>query len=481
MWLMIPQNGSCPSAPASACSTPACGLDWSSLAGDPKLWVTVSGIPTQRPVSWRGWRKRPWRRRLFATIWGTLTGAGAAASIGSWLASLASPGAMPASRRGRKTSAGSGRLSFGSDWTFDRATGSWKTCQGCFLEEGSNTSLPALPRAGGMRSGSLSRRPPWAPAICASGCSSWPTIRSQEVGGYQNQRDGSVIKTLDGASRQWATPRASMENKGSDSGSAKRREQGENPGLKDQAKTWPTPSGSVAQDGEDPQTWLDRRELLKETANNGNGAGMPLTIASQLWSTPQAADRANRPGRTHDNPSSNRGGQSELVDEVALWATPNAMAGGSVSRGGDRVDEPLLTGQAAQWATPASRDYRSTNATSFQERSESTKGEQLVNQVEHHFLPPDQKQTGEASRKCSTRRLNPAFVCWLMGMPWFWTRAEPINSAAQATASWRCALQQRLWSLCGGPELDSAGSAPLREISGEFSRKGAETQRGGIG
>jgi hypothetical protein len=45
---------------------------------------------------------------------------------------------------------------------------------------------------------------------------------------------------------------------------------------------WPTPSASVAQDGESPRTWLARRELLKVTANNGNGAGMPLTIAAQI-------------------------------------------------------------------------------------------------------------------------------------------------------------------------------------------------------
>jgi hypothetical protein len=51
---------------------------------------------------------------------------------------------------------------------------------------------------------------------------------------------------------------------------------------------WPTPVGSVAQDGEKPETWLARRERVKKTANNGNGMGMPLTIAVQLWPTPTA-------------------------------------------------------------------------------------------------------------------------------------------------------------------------------------------------
>ena len=48
----------------------------------------------------------------------------------------------------------------------------------------------------------------------------------------------------------------------------------------------PTPSASVANDGEGTDTWLARRERVKLTANNGNGMGMPLTIAVQLLPTP---------------------------------------------------------------------------------------------------------------------------------------------------------------------------------------------------
>jgi len=47
------------------------------------------------------------------------------------------------------------------------------------------------------------------------------------------------------------------------------------------------------------------------------------------------------------------------------------------------------------------------------------------------------------------RRLNPAFVCWLMGWPWWWTRAAPISCAAQEMAWWRFRLLQCLSSLCG--------------------------------
>ena len=46
----------------------------------------------------------------------------------------------------------------------------------------------------------------------------------------------------------------------------------------------------MANDGEGTETWLARRERVKLTAQNGNGMGMPLTIAVQLLPTPRATD-----------------------------------------------------------------------------------------------------------------------------------------------------------------------------------------------
>lgn len=48
------------------------------------------------------------------------------------------------------------------------------------------------------------------------------------------------------------------------------------------------------------------------------------------------------------------------------------------------------------------------------------------------------------TRRTLRPRLNPAFVCWLMGWPGWWTRAEPINSAVQEMESWRYRLRSRL-------------------------------------
>lgn len=53
----------------------------------------------------------------------------------------------------------------------------------------------------------------------------------------------------------------------------------------------PTPDASNANDGEQLDTWLARRERVKAKGINGNGMGMPLAIAAlTLLPTPQVAD-----------------------------------------------------------------------------------------------------------------------------------------------------------------------------------------------
>ena len=65
--------------------------------------------------------------------------------------------------------------------------------------------------------------------------------------------------------------------------------------LTDAARMWPTLDASAINSAEDPSTWLARRDALKAKGINGNGAGTPLGIAAQMWSTPNAHD-GRRPG-----------------------------------------------------------------------------------------------------------------------------------------------------------------------------------------
>jgi hypothetical protein len=66
--------------------------------------------------------------------------------------------------------------------------------------------------------------------------------------------------------------------------------------LSRDAAQWPTPSASLANDGETPETWHARAATLKAKHGNGNGAGLPLTVATVQWPTPAARDYRSEQG-----------------------------------------------------------------------------------------------------------------------------------------------------------------------------------------
>lgn len=106
------------------------------------------------------------------------------------------------------------------------------------------------------------------------------------------------------------------------------------------------------------------------------------------------------------------------------------------------------------WPTPNSRDHKGSDLAS------RNGGASLPHFVETgircHSSPPAPVISTDGVALSPTeistserRRLNPAFVCWLMGSPWWWTRAEPINFAAREMALYRSKLLSLLSSLLG--------------------------------
>lgn len=81
---------------------------------------------------------------------------------------------------------------------------------------------------------------------------------------------------------------------------------------------------------------------------------------ARSWATPNQAD----PQRTYQRDNHEAGQERPtLSGEAQQWCTPGAMGGGSVSRGGERIGEPLLAGQATEfenWPTPAANDDNKT-------------------------------------------------------------------------------------------------------------------------
>lgn len=206
-------------------------------------------------------------------------------------------------------------------------------------------------------------------------------------------------------------------------------------GLPTEAVYWMTPSVSNSQGNEYTR---DRGQPGMER--------LTLTGQAQQWPTPRATD-----GTKGGPNQAGSKGDLMLPSAAAQWPTPRAEERGQHN---SQDSGMALSAQAAQWPTPASRDYRTPNSKSLEERGHGTKGEQLQNYVEHHFSPQGLLTTdGETSCKPphgSPRRLNPAFACWLMGWPIWWTNPALTSCARSEMVSYRCRLQWHLLSLCGG-------------------------------
>ena len=103
--------------------------DSTSPSPDTELSVTLSGKPSRRPFSWRGWKTRPWISRLSGTISRpSMAATLAAASISCLLGCRASRTPSPASARGTRTSAPSGPNSCESSESVNLELFSSKTC-----------------------------------------------------------------------------------------------------------------------------------------------------------------------------------------------------------------------------------------------------------------------------------------------------------------------------------------------------------------
>lgn len=260
------------------------------------------------------------------------------------------------------------------------------------------------------------------------------------------------------------------------------------PNIREQASQWLTPNvPNVPNGGRSVSAELVHSKGMDE---NGEKRTVGLESQTRHWGTPQARDY-----RSPDSPNYQRklaeGYSIDLNSQAANWAnqepaeasarpTPRATDGtkGGPNQAGSKGDL-MLPSAAAQfspvsaWPTPASRDYRTPNLESLEARGGGSKGEQLPNFVEHHFSPPDPATPSGATTSArvvsvsggelspTTKpvhvlgrlRLNPAFGCWLMGWPSWWTNPGITNSVRSEMVSCRCALQWHLSNYCAAPAL----------------------------
>lgn len=181
----------------------------------------------------------------------------------------------------------------------------------------------------------------------------------------------------------------------------------------------PTPAACNPNDGECPETWLERRDLVKAAAKNGNGMGMPLGIAVQLLPTPRATDG------THGGPNQ-RGSSGDLMlpSAVAMLPTPRATRGGSTTEisyalGGERSDENRTQGHVLL-PTPSASDSGKhageANGDRWGQYATAIKRWETINGP-----APSPTKPGRTGRP----KLNPTFAEWMMGARPGWITGVP--------------------------------------------------------
>lgn len=236
MWLHLPKF--CRSSLATADSTSAL-----RPPAEPDLWCWSSGTPSPRPSSWRGWKKRPWRRLLSGT---TCPPSMADAGVASWIASLA---AVPAKT---SPSPGSGLDSLVREAASGGPCSASPTRQGLLLFSGRTSEEQSPPRwtwsrktlrtsASELRL-ALSALQMWVLPTSDSDSSSWPTPSATPYGSNQSESSGAAVRpSLQMLAQRWPTPRASDGAKGGPNQSMHGK-----PALASLAANWPTPTATDA-------------------------------------------------------------------------------------------------------------------------------------------------------------------------------------------------------------------------------------------
>lgn len=208
--------------------------------------------------------------------------------------------------------------------------------------------------------------------------------------------------------------------------------------------------------------WPAARSEDGEACGNHPVAMDSLTGVTTNWATPNIP---NRGMETAESKAKGGGGGEDLQTQASLWLSPHGMAGidstGKAGAGGEFAEE------TTKWMQPGANDFK-VSAKMGQRCG------QLDEQAEHYSAPSHQapaldltallkrfsllskaeraapmiaflrsllstrsgnasSKSGQTSRqpsaKTKRRRLNQAFVTWLMNFPEGWTSLEPISSA----------------------------------------------------
>jgi hypothetical protein len=148
--------------------------------------------------------------------------------------------------------------------------------------------------------------------------------------------------------------------------------------------------------------------------------------ASSRWATAAAHD-GRRPG---PEPTSTQG--RNLKREAEQWQTPSHPSFAKRQQAKQETrEELLLPGQAEHWATPSSMDYKDSAGMAISATNPDGTARRRLDRLGRQAL---QSAISGLQSLPPTRRLNPRFVEWLMGLPLGWT--DYAHSATESFRLW---------------------------------------------
>jgi hypothetical protein len=433
MWLIVPESFPCSQV----------GEDWTSLSESQSQRLEQSAMwrsKLRRSRLWRlAWRKDPSIRRLSGATYEPLT---ADLGVSVWMESSAgSPVRTSAMQGSAPASAESAAdCSLNTSESFARCNH-----DGSLLRTSPQLSLipleesysENLPGSGSMRNGYLYEHRTSEPRTSGNERSSWPTVQwrtpdAPGSGGPRNHRttigNGRQV-TIAEQAEQWGTPTSRDYKDG-----ACVDADVETNGLlgRQVLRNWATPSASDPERG-------DRSRLCAADLK----AGMDINTQARNWQTPATDSFRSRGGARKDEMG---------LDQQARksnWPTPDA----SVMNDGESA-----TSRKARQAVLKEKRYNGNGAGMPLAIASLT---DAIRQVS--FLPdPETSMHGDQSSPTvptSRRRLNPAFVSWLMGWPIHWVIREPIPSGCSETELYLSRQRMHLSCLLGeqvsGSEIHS--------------------------
>lgn len=247
-------------------------------------------------------------------------------------------------------------------------------------------------------------------------------------------------------------------------------------GLDQQARThWPTPTTEIDQGAESernrrtpslssaalwatPEASVSKRGDRTAYCEANPKAGNDLGSQSLQWMTPSVS---NSQGNEYTRDRGQKGQERlTLTGQASHWPSPNvqdAEAAGGQGAIERRTRGETLHTMTTQWPTPESRDWRSESGSEefvanrlSQSRGQTLSFMSVHSGFSHPVLPTLDGQESPSNTQASRRRLNPAFGCWLMGWPWWYTNPGLTSCARSAMESWRHALALHLQSCCAG-------------------------------